>query len=74
MIRLLLLFAYAFTISIIGVAAIKVTVVYMANFYYGGTHLWGWRDAKDVLINGSLLASVFCVFAVAQYLRTRDQQ
>jgi hypothetical protein len=71
MIRLLLLFVYAFAISLVGVAAIKITIVYMAKLFYGGHHLWNWRDATDVLVNASLLGLVFCLFAAVQYLRIR---
>ncbi|MGF6645037.1 hypothetical protein [Paraburkholderia sp. GAS82] len=73
MIRLLLLFVYAFAISLLGVAAMKVTIAYMAKLFYGGSHLWGWHDAEDVFVKGFLLGSVFCVFAVVQYLRVRNR-
>ncbi len=71
MIRLLLLFIYAFVISLLGVAAIKITVVYMAMLFYGGAHEWGWQDAKDVIFHGALLGAVFGIFATLQYLRIR---
>ncbi|KXV03462.1 hypothetical protein CR51_17325 [Caballeronia megalochromosomata] len=71
--RLLFLILIGFAVSILGVSAIKVTVVFMAELFYGLQHVWGWSDLKDVVKQGLLLGVVFGVFSVVQYIRLRKR-
>lgn len=63
--RLLLLMVYAVGISLLGVAAIKVAVVYLARLLYGGAHEWSRQDANDIFVHGFVLGGVMCAFIVA---------
>lgn len=56
---------YALAISMLGVAAIKVAVVYLIELFYGGTHEWSRQDANSIFVNGLLLGGVMCAFVVA---------
>lgn len=65
MMRPLLLMVYALAISLLGMAAIKVAVVYLTRLFYGGMHEWSRQDANGIFVNGLLLGGVMCAFVVA---------
>lgn len=73
MIRLVYLLVLAYTLSLLCFAAVKVSSVLMAEVFYGGSYRWGIDDIRFVLIRGSLMASVFGVFVIAQYVRIRSR-
>lgn len=74
MMRLLLLILFGFAVSILGVSAIKFTVVFMAELFYGVQHVWGVPDVKDVMKQSMLLGIVFGMFAAVQYIRLRKHR
>lgn len=74
MTRMFMLCLYAILISLVGVSGIKVIVVLMVNFFHGGHHQWGWRDAKDVFLQALLLGGFFCVVVVVLYIRSRTRR
>ena len=68
--RPLLLMLYALAISLMGVASIKVSVVYLAKLFYGVAHEWSRQDVKGVFVQGLLLGGVMCAFVLAACLGT----
>ena len=73
MIRLLLLCIHLFGITLVGVAAMKITLIYMTSLYYGTSHPWSRHDIVDILVDGSLMGSVYSIFAIVRYIRVRDE-
>jgi hypothetical protein len=69
--KLLLFYLYAFFLSFIGMAAVKVVAVFIVTEMKGLHYQWGWWDIKGILVNGFLLAFVFCMFATVFYIRGR---
>jgi len=73
MMRLVLLLMLAYALSLLCFAAIKLSSVLMAVVFYGGAYRWGVEDIRFVLIRGSLVALVFWIVAILQYLRVRNR-
>jgi hypothetical protein len=69
--RLMLFFAISFFISFLCVSLIKISIVYMAEIFYGGRYEWSYEDVRFVLIRGSMMAFVFCLFGVIRYIKMR---
>jgi hypothetical protein len=66
--RPLLLTVYALVISLLGVASIKISVVYLVQLFYGVAYEWSRQDAKGILVYGLLLGGVMCAFVFAACL------
>ena len=71
MIRLLLLLILSFSLSIFGVAAMKATVVFMAQIFYGGIYAWTLSDVWDVVAKGFVLGMGFSIFAIIRFVKDR---
>lgn len=69
MIRLFSFFVLSLVVSIACVAAIKVSVVLMAEIFYHGNYEWSYEDVRFVVIRGSIMGLVFCVFGLLRYIR-----
>ena len=51
------------SLCLIGATAVKIWVVFVRVWMHGGSYRWGWIGAKFILVNGGLLAVVFCILA-----------
>jgi hypothetical protein len=71
MLRLIALYLAAFLLAFICFASIKVFVMIFVAYFYGGGFLWVGSDTKFVLVNGTLLGLVFCIFATAAFVRKK---
>lgn len=71
MLRLIALYLAAFLLSFICFASIKIFVMIFVAYFYGGGFLWASNDTRFVLVNGTLLGFVFCIFATAAFVRKK---
>jgi hypothetical protein len=71
MIRLVLVILLTYLLSILCFLAIKVTAIFFVVMFYGVNFSWGGGDTRFVIVRGSLMACVFGVFAIVQYIKTR---
>jgi hypothetical protein len=67
--RLISLIVIVFAVSILGVVAMKATVVFMAEMFYGGKYAWDLYDAKDAIVKGMSLGLAFSVFLIANFIK-----
>lgn len=74
MIRLLRLLILAFSISILGVAAMKAMIVFMGRIVYGGTYVWTMDDIRDVSVSGFVLGLGFSIFAIANFVKMTERR
>ncbi|PCE30722.1 hypothetical protein BZL54_19675 [Burkholderia ubonensis subsp. mesacidophila] len=74
MIRLLSFFALSLVVSIACVAIIKIVVVLMAEVFYHGNYQWSREDIRFVMLRGSIMGLVFCVFGLMRYLREKNDR
>ena len=72
MVRLVVLYVIAFLLSFICIAFIKLFLMILVTYFYGGGLLWGGDDTRFVLVTGALLGLVFCVFATAAFVRKNN--
>ena len=71
MYRLICLYFAAFLLSFVCFASIKLFVMIFVAYFYGGGFLWASSDTRFVLVNGSLLGLVFCVFVTVEFVRKK---
>ncbi|CAN0620603.1 protein of unknown function [Burkholderia multivorans] len=41
----------------------------MAEIFYHGNYEWSYEDVRFVVIRGSIMGLVFCVFGLLRYIR-----
>jgi hypothetical protein len=70
MLRLFCLLIFSFVVSIICFATIRVLLVAMALFVYGGHYSWGADDIRFILIQGACLGVLFSIFVVIKFIST----
>ncbi len=71
MFRLIVLYFAAFLLSFLCFVLIKIFVMAFFAHFYGGGLLWESSDTRFVLVNGTLLGFVFCVFATVAFVRKK---
>lgn len=71
MVKLLLVCLLSALVSYTAMALVKMFVVFVVAVFYGGHYQWGMDDVVFVLKQGTLMASIFCIFAMMRYFRNR---
>ena len=69
--KLILVCLKLIILCFVGIVAVKLWEIFVVIWVHGGQYQWGWGDIKFVVVNGSLLAAVFCVFSTIHYMRNR---
>jgi hypothetical protein len=69
--KLVFVYLKILLLSFVGVLAVKIWAIFVSVWMQGACYHWNWVDAKYILVNGSLLAIVFCVFATISYIKNR---
>lgn len=60
-------------LSLIGMTAVKIWVIFIVFWVHGGKYQWTWMDAKSILVNGLVLAAVFCAIATIIIYRKKNR-
>jgi Na+/glutamate symporter len=60
-------------LSIIGMAVVKIWAIFIVVWMHGGKYQWTWMDAKSILVNGLVLAAVFCAIATITIYREKNR-
>ena len=69
MIRLFLFFILVISISLIGVASIKIFIVLLTQFWYAAEYPWSMDDLRFIITRGLLMSAIFCTLGLIWHIK-----